>query len=67
MFQVKEFHCNAVESFWSLLKRGIKGNYHFVSKKYLQNYINEFEFRYNNIENEGAFGDMLERMLKLSH
>jgi hypothetical protein len=26
-------HCNAVEGFWSLFKRGIKGNYHHVSQK----------------------------------
>lgn len=58
-------HCNAVEGFWSLLKRGIKGNYHHISQKYLQNYINEFEFRYNNNQKEGlGFNEMLDRMLK---
>ena len=32
-----------------------------------QNFFkNEFEFRYNNIENDGEFGDMLERMLKMN-
>lgn len=62
----KGVHCNAVESFWSLLKRGIKGNYHFVSKKYLQNYINEFEFRYNVCEKDDlGFNEMIDRMLKI--
>jgi transposase-like protein len=61
----KGVHCNAVESFWSLLKRGIKGNYHFVSKKYLQNYINEFEFRYNVCEKEDlGFNEIVDRLLK---
>jgi hypothetical protein len=40
-------HTNTIEGFWSLLKRGIIGIYHFVSKKHLQNYLDEFVFRYN--------------------
>jgi transposase-like protein len=56
-------HTNSVEGFWSLLKRGIKGNFHFVTKKYLENYVTEFEFRYNNRENAFVFSDVLNRML----
>lgn len=40
-------HTNSLEGFWSLLKRGIDGIYHSVSPKHLQNYIDEFVFRYN--------------------
>jgi transposase-like protein len=40
-------YTNTVEGFWSLLKRGIDGIYHFVSKKHLQKYIDEYVFRYN--------------------
>jgi len=40
-------HTNTIEGFWSLLKRGINGVYHSVSEKWLQNYINEYGFRYN--------------------
>lgn len=38
---------NAVEGFFGNLKRGINGIYHSVSKKHLQRYLDEFEFRYN--------------------
>ena len=54
---------NSIEGFWSLLKRGIKGNFHFVTKKYLENYVTEFEYRYNNRENEFVFSDVLGRLL----
>jgi len=40
-------HTNTIEGFWSVLKRGIDGVYHAVSQKYLQDYINEYSFRYN--------------------
>ena len=55
-------HTNSVEGFWALLKRGIKGNFHWLSKKHLSSYVKEFEFRYNNRENELVFGDVLGRM-----
>ena len=40
-------YTNNIECFWSILKRGIFGIYHFTSKKHLQDYIDEFVFRYN--------------------
>jgi transposase len=40
-------HTQAIEGFWSLVKRGIGGVYHNVSAKYLQTYLDEYSFRYN--------------------
>jgi transposase-like protein len=49
-------HTNTMENFWSLLKRGVLGTYHNVSRKYLPLYLNEFVFRYNNRKNADMFG-----------
>jgi transposase-like protein len=38
---------NTIEGAFSLLKRGIYGTFHSVSKEKLQLYLNEFQFRYN--------------------
>jgi len=40
-------HTNGMENFWSHLKRGIDGIYHWVSVKHLQVYVDEFSLRYN--------------------
>jgi len=38
---------NTVEGFFSLIKRGVYGTFHSVSKHHLHRYLAEFEFRYN--------------------
>jgi transposase-like protein len=40
-------HVNTAEGFFSLLKRGIFGVFHSVSKRHLHRYVSEFEYRYN--------------------
>jgi transposase-like protein len=42
-----DVHSNTVESVLSLIKRGVMGTFHSVSRKHLPNYLNEFEFRHN--------------------
>ena len=42
-----EAHTNTVESFFSVLKRGLIGTYQHVSIQHLQRYVTEFDFRYN--------------------
>lgn len=46
-YVVGEVHTNSIEGFWSNVKRGIEGTHIHVSKKWLQTYLWEFEFRYN--------------------
>ena len=55
-----EVHTGNLDSFWSLLKRGIMGQFHQVSKKYLPLYVDEFAFRHNHRDNPDAFGTVIE-------
>jgi transposase-like protein len=41
------WHTNTVESYFSILKRGIIGTYHHVSARHLKRYLGEFDFRHN--------------------
>ena len=36
-----------IEGFWSQLKRSLDGTHHAVSPKFLQQYVDEFVWRYN--------------------
>jgi transposase-like protein len=40
-------HTNTIEGAFSLIKRGVYGTFHSISKKHLHRYLAEFEFRYN--------------------
>ena len=40
-------HSNTVESAFSLLKRGVYGTFHSISRKHLHRYAAEFDFRWN--------------------
>ncbi|HXX73526.1 MAG TPA: IS1595 family transposase [Nitrospiraceae bacterium] len=42
-----EVTTNTIEGYFSLLKRGLTGTYHHVSKHHLHRYLAEFDFRYN--------------------
>jgi hypothetical protein len=53
---VGAIHTNTIEGFWSIIKRGVVGTFHKVSKKYLPLYVADFQFRYNNRMNADIFG-----------
>lgn len=47
VYAIGDVTTNSVEGFFSILKRGINGVYHSVSKKHLHRYCSEFEYRFN--------------------
>ena len=46
-YVIDDIYTNTIEGFWAGLKRGVLGIYHSWSKKHLQDYVDEFVFRYN--------------------
>ena len=50
-----EVHTANLDAFWSLLKRGIIGTYHQVSKGHLPLYLNEFSWRHNHRNDADSF------------
>lgn len=45
-----DVYTNNCEGYFNILKKGIGGIYHSVSRKHLHRYLAEFEFRYNRRE-----------------
>ena len=48
------FHTNSIEGFFSQLKRGIYGVYHWCSTDHLNRYCDEFAYRYNTRKRKDA-------------
>jgi transposase-like protein len=58
-----DIHTNSIEGFWSQLKRSIDGTYHHVTPEHLQEYVDEYSFRYNHRNDERPmFLTMLEKV-----
>ncbi len=53
-------HVNGLEGYWSWLKKSINSTHVHVSKKHLDKYTSEFEYRYNSRENpEEMFPELI--------
>ena len=52
VFVAGDIHTNNVEGFWSQLKRSINGTYHHVTAEHMQEYVDEYSFRYNHRNDE---------------
>ncbi|MGE0561970.1 MAG: IS1595 family transposase [Flavobacteriales bacterium] len=57
-------HTNTIEGFWSIIKNGIRGQYHVLSKKYLPFYLVEFSYKYNNRSNKNTFNETIEKAVE---
>ncbi len=46
-YVIGQAHTNGIESFWSMMKRGYQGTYHWMSEKHTNRYVGEFAGRHN--------------------
>ncbi|HTB99574.1 MAG TPA: IS1595 family transposase [Ferruginibacter sp.] len=54
-------HTNTIEGYWSIIKNGIRGEYHVLSRKYLPFYLAEFAYKYNRrFKQDEAFSETIE-------
>jgi transposase-like protein len=53
---------NSIESAFSLLKRGIVGQFHKLSGKHLHRYCSEFEYRFSRRQSPDPFIDTVRRL-----
>jgi transposase-like protein len=55
-------HTNSIESAFGLFKRGIVGQFHKVSIKHLQRYLDEFTYRFDRRDNGDVFIETVRRL-----
>jgi transposase-like protein len=61
LYSYRGVNTNSIESFWAIIKRGIIGQYHQVSLKYLPDYVTEFVFKYNNRNKDDMFETLVNK------
>ena len=61
-------YTNNIEGFWGQFKRMAYSTYRFVSRYYMQRYIDEAVFRYNNRKKKGGerFAALMEHALNIA-
>jgi transposase len=64
VYVVGNIHTNTIEGFWSILKRSISGVYHSVSAKHLQDYINEYAYRYNHRADQAPMYSLISAQMR---
>lgn len=65
-YVVGDIYTQNIEGIWSILKRGIFGVYRHVSPVYLQQYANEYSWRYNHrSKGDGMFDELLNQATRI--
>lgn len=62
LYSYKGINTNTIESFWAFIERQVVGQHHHVDLKYLDKYVAETVFKFNNRKED----DMFETLVKLS-
>jgi transposase-like protein len=57
-----DVYTNTIESAFSLIKRGIMGQYHWLSIRHLHRYLREFEYRFNRRNEADPFIETVRRL-----
>lgn len=60
---VNQYNTCTLEGFWTLIKRALIGQYHKISKRHLQEYLNELAFKYN-YKKDDMFNILLNNLLR---
>src|SRR5260370_38340016 len=47
VYVMGDVHTNTIEGFWSLVKNGLRGDYHASCKQYLHSYVDEYAYPSN--------------------
>jgi len=55
LYSYRGLNTNTIESFWAIIERQIKGQHHHVDLKYLEKYVAEAVFKFNNRNNDTMF------------
>ena len=59
-----DVHTNSIEGVWSLFKRAVIGTYHNLSKKHMDAYLDELEWRFNNRDNPFLFRETIRKLIQ---
>lgn len=65
-FYREDSYTQNIENVWSHVKRGIKAVYRHVSSRWLQNYANEFAWRYSNRNKPSMFWSLMNQITRAS-
>lgn len=55
LYSYRGLNTNTIESFWAIIERQIKGQHHHVDIEYLEKYVAEAVFKFNNRKDDDMF------------